>query len=324
MPSSQLFEELRALTAFSKVVETGSFRAAASALQLSPSLVSSYVAWLERHLGTTLVHRSTRAIAVTPRGTTLYGSSSGSIADMLALLHSTAADADLGAGELRVSLPVGLAFSPFQAALATFALQYPGIKLSVHYSDASADRGFDLVLCIGRPDGSAFKVRRLCALRRRLVASPDYLADREPPNHPRDLAHFDWLYLHPRARFAELRHRTLGVERVWGSERMHLDSVVALQRFACLGMGLAVVPHFLTAEDLEAGRVADVLPGWQPTSSEVFAFWPRSAPRAGLASRLVSHLAQTAEDFEQRVDAMLSESLAARGPTGDAGRRVTS
>ena len=314
MSPPYLFEELRGLTAFSKVVETGSFRAAASALRLSPSLVSSYVGWLEQHLGTALLHRSTRAIAVTPKGEALYAASSSSIAGMLALLDSTAAAADAGAGELRVSLPVGLAFSPFQDDLAVFARQYPGLRLSVHYSDASVDQGYDLILRISRPDRSGFKVRRLCALRRCLVASPDYLADRAPPAHPRDLSDWDWLYLHPRPRYAELRHSSLGVQRVWGPERMHLDSVVALQRFARLGMGLAVVPYFLAAEDLDAGTVVDALPGWQPLPSEVFAFWPRSAPRTGLASRLVAHLARTAEMFDQRVAAALVESRSVRGP----------
>jgi DNA-binding transcriptional LysR family regulator len=297
------FEHIRGLAAFVKVVEMGSFRRAAQALELSPSIVSHYVATLESRLGVSLLHRSTRAIAVTPKGDELYAACSASLSDMFKMLDATAAESGDAVGTLRISMPVGLVYSPLQFDLAGFARAHPAIALCVHYSDMRhtlVDEGYDLILRINRPDSSALKARKLFRLRESLVASPDYIANHPTPVHPRNLATWDWLYLESRPRMTEFRHPRHGVDQVWGPDRLQTDSIVGLYEFARIGMGLAVVPDFLMRSDLDSGRVVEVLPEWRPPATEVYALWPRSAPSAGLTARLISYLTSAATTFDAR------------------------
>jgi len=132
----------------------------------------------------------------------------------------------------------------------------------------------------------------LFQLKRKLVASPEYVARRTPPTEPRDLAGWDWIRLAsrpPRATFTGAGGRAVDVQL---RSRVTVDGGHALLKLAELGLGLAMVPAALAEREIVAGRVVEVLPSWRLEAHGVYAVWPANAPRAGLAHRLIDFLAK--------------------------------
>src|SRR5262245_62935400 len=115
-----MLDQLKALAVFAKVVECASFREAARALGLSPSVVSHHVAALERGLGQALLYRSTRRLALTPEGEALYGAARAMVDAAERGLDAAGAHGGEPAGSLRVTAPAMLAETEFCGDIAAF------------------------------------------------------------------------------------------------------------------------------------------------------------------------------------------------------------
>ncbi|KMN81531.1 LysR family transcriptional regulator, partial [Chromobacterium violaceum] len=120
-----MIDELRALAVFAKTTETGSFRAAARALGLAPSVVSHHVSQLESRLGVALLYRSTRRLSLTPDGQALYGHAQAMLQAAETGLNELAGRAIEPAGTLRLSLPAFFARGPLTTSLAAFSRCHP-------------------------------------------------------------------------------------------------------------------------------------------------------------------------------------------------------
>lgn len=287
-----MLDALRPLAVFAKTVETGSFRAAAAALGLSPSVVSHHVARLEARLGAALLYRSTRRLAPTRAGERLIGAARDMVAAAESGLDALAGEARRPAGRLVVTAPAVLTAGAFVDDLAAFAADHPGVALDVTFTDARQDviaGGIDLAIRMGRMADSSLKSVALGAARRVLVASPSYLAGRKKPRRPADLAAWDWLHLAPVPRRLVFRRAGASVA-VEYAPRLTADSAIALFRLAEAGLGLATGPDFLAAPAFRARRLVPVLPGWSLGAIGIHAVWPPQAPRLGLTRRLVDFL----------------------------------
>ncbi len=290
-----MLDQLRALGVFAKVVETGSFRGAARVLRLSPSVVSHHVSALEGRLGVALLYRTTRRLALTPEGERLYESASRMVECAENALAALDLDGDGLRGIIRLTAPIALGVGPLTASLAKFAALFPHIRLILHFTDTAKDLiadGYDLKIRMGWPEESSMEMRKLFALPRRLVASPDYIATRKRPLRPADLASWRWIHFEPRPRTVELSHPRHGVERVWGTDQITVDASPVMYRLAVYGAGLATLPNFMVDGAIAAGQLVEVLPQWRLPSPGVFAIWPRNAPKNGLTLKLIEHLAE--------------------------------
>jgi DNA-binding transcriptional LysR family regulator len=288
-----MLDQLRALGIFAKVIETGSFRGAARALSLSPSVVSHHVSALEGRLGVALLYRSTRQLALTPEGERLYKSASLMVATAEDALTALDSDGEVSQGIIRLTAPIALGIGPLTASLAKFASLFPHIRLVLHFTDTPKDLindGYDLKIRMGWPEESSMEMRKLFSVPRRLVASPDYIATHKRPLRPTDLASWRWIHFEPRPRTVELSHPRRGVEKVWGTDQITVDASPVMYRLAVYGAGLATLPNFMVDEAIAAGQLAEVLPQWRLPSPGVFAIWPRNAPRNGLTLKLIKHL----------------------------------
>ncbi|MBA4257424.1 MAG: LysR family transcriptional regulator [Polaromonas sp.] len=292
-----MLDQLRQIAIFAKAVDHGSFRGAAAALGLSPSVVSHHVAQLEQRLGTALLHRSTRKLALTPAGERLLGAAHSMLAAAEAGLQDISYRAEQPTGLLRVTAPAGLAQSPLTAQFAAFAQAQPGIQLFIDYTDLRRDLisdAFDVAIRVGRLDDSALKARKLFEVPRRLVATPGFLALHEPPDGPHDLAHWHWVEMttSPSRKMPFARDgRQETVER--GPSRVQVNNLNALVQMALAGIGLAIIPAFLAQPEIAAGRLQHVLPAWQVPSASVYAVWQANAPRDSLVRLFLDHLART-------------------------------
>src|SRR5262249_9382472 len=189
-------DKLSSLRAFVKVVEHGSFSEAARSLRLSRSAVSKYVIELEQELGVQLLNRTTRSAAPTENGRAYYERATAILADLEeADLAVTRLQAE-PRGLLRINAPMSFGTLHLGPAIVAFMERYPELQIQLTLSDEQIDavqEGFDVTLRIAELASSSLIARRLMGVRRVFCASPDYVARRGAPEHPKDLKNHDCL-----------------------------------------------------------------------------------------------------------------------------------
>ena len=289
--------DFEAWAVFAKVVEVGSFGRAADDLGLSKGTVSKAVGRLEARIGARLFNRTSRKLALTEAG---HAAKAGA-ARILAEGEAAEAQAVAGAAEPRglVRLAAPMTFGVMHVAplLPDFLRQHPAVSVDLHLSDAVVDLvggGFDIGLRIAALPDSSLRARRLCAIRRSLVATPAYLDRHGRPDHPDDLAHhaclgYAYLPTPDRWRFID----AAGAEAVivpGGQLRANNAEVLAPALRA--GLGLALQPDFMIWDDLEAGRLERVLPGWSPPPIALHLVTPPGDPRPARITALIGYLGQ--------------------------------
>jgi DNA-binding transcriptional LysR family regulator len=290
-----MFDQMRAMAVFWKVAETGSFRGAAKALGLSPSVVSHHVSSLEDQLGTALLYRSTRRLSLTDAGTALFEASGRMVAAAQDGLDAVRNNADQPFGRLRIAA-AGAVFQspPYFDHLMAFARTYPKAELKISFSDQKIDllgSAFDVALRIGWVEDSQYKARKLADLGRVLVASPEYLATKPVPRSVDDLSGWAWVKLEQIPINRQLVNSSGAVPQIDPRHVLEVDSVIALCSGARLGMGVAAVPRTLVAGDLRDGRLVALSPNWQLMPVGVYAVWPNNVAADGLPIRFVRFMA---------------------------------
>lgn len=288
-----MIDELRALAIFAKVIEAGSFRSAANALKLSPSVVSHHVAQLEERLGVALLYRSTRRLSLTHEGKKLFISAKAMLSAAEQGLNSIAYSAEEPTGKLNLTVPAMLTRSLLIDDIAEFAKMFPEVSLSINFSDTQQDlirEGIDLAIRMGNLKDSGLKSKRLFTMTRKLVASP-VLMDKHPsPQQPQDLFKWNWIGFKVRPHTKKLIHQSGKKFLIDFEPRIIVDSMDAVCQLAIAGLGLATPPAFLVAENIQQGSLVEPLPKWQPESIPVYAVWPPNVPKESLTFRLMTFL----------------------------------
>ncbi len=290
-----MIDQLRQMAIFARTIDHGSFRAAARAMRLSPSVVSHQISDLEKRLGTALIYRSTRSLSLTRDGERLLSSARAMIEAAENGLQSVSDQAREPSGELRLTMPAVLARSKLVEQIAGFTVANRKVQLTIDFSDSRKSLigdGFDLAIRMGWLKDSALIARKLSSVKRRLVAARSYLENRPRPASPADLNNWDWLELSPvrakQPKFQKAGHKTMSLKPV---SRISVNDAHALYQFARAGSGLAFIPDFLSEDDVAAGLMEYVLPDWQVEDIGIYAVWPQNAPKHGLTRYLVDHLA---------------------------------
>ncbi|OAN73541.1 transcriptional regulator [Jannaschia sp. EhC01] len=290
-----MIDHLKQMAIFARVVDEGSFRAAAKAIGLAPSRISETVSDLESYLGTTLLYRTTRKITLTSEGRIFYAR----VVDMLrsaeAGLNELNALSVEPVGALRISIPAFLTTGPLSNAVANFAKLHPNVAFSVSYTDHALDLiegGFDLNIRVGWLDDSAMMSRKLADGTRVLVAGADYARQRKTPERPSDLEDWDWIRYQQRADTTEFKSPSGKVESVTGQAQIEVDSIDAVYHFAIQNMGVTVLPSFLADRGIEAGALVPLLPDWSLRPLGIYAVWPDKSRRESLALLFIRFLAE--------------------------------
>jgi DNA-binding transcriptional LysR family regulator len=290
-----MLDQLRSLAVFAKVAELGSFRAAARALSLSPSVVSHHIGELERRLSLPLLYRSTRRIALTPDGEILVAAAREMVDAAERGLDAASGRSPAPRGALRLTVPAFLAETGLPRHLAAYAAKHPNVRLMVSFTDAPRDLlrdGLDLAIRVGKLDDSTHRTRKLAAMRRVLVASPRYVAARRPVAAPRDLATWDYVQLSSRP--AAITLASPGKAHpvsIAFTPRLSVDHAAALRELVIAGAGVAALPEAMVRADLAHGRLVEVLAGWQLPILGVYAIWPSTAQRATLTLGFLDFMA---------------------------------
>lgn len=290
-----MIDHLKQMAVFARVVDEGSFRAAAQDIGVSPSRISEMVSDLEHYLGVTLLNRTTRKIALTNEGRMFYGR----VVDMLrsaetGLNELNALSLD-PVGALRISLPAFLAGGPLTTAVASFTKLHPNVAFSVVYSDnrlGLVEDGFDMNVRVGWLDDSSMMSRKLADGQRVLVAGTDYAAKRPTPQRPKDLEDWNWIRYKNRADTTSFTSPLGDVESVTGNAQIEVDSIDALYHLALQDTGVTILPSFLAQQGEEAGKLVRLLPDWTLRPLGIYAVWPDKSRRESLTLLFVRYLAE--------------------------------
>ena len=290
-----MLDHLRQLAIFAKTVETGSFRAAAKAFNLSPSVVSHHVSKLEETLGVALIYRSTRKLSLTEAGEKL----SASAREMLAAAEDGLDEINAGslvpAGRLKLTAPAVLVHSGLIDRIAAFAAAYPKVDLDVSFTDVRRDiiaEGIDIAIRMGWLKDSSLKAKKVASEDRLLLAAPSYLKGRRQPKSPKDLENFQLVQLNGGMRQFVFKSRSGRKQSVHASPHILVDDAIALYRLVRAGAGIGILPRFVAADDLASGQISQILPNWYVEPLGIYAVWPPNTPRGGLTSRFVGFLDQ--------------------------------
>lgn len=242
------------MTCFARAVEMGSFSAAGRDLGLGQPNVSRYVAALEEHLQTRLLHRSTRKLALTPEGERYYAEVRRILDAVDESESSFRANVD-PSGLLRVACPTALAHAFVLPHVPAFLERYPGLSLDLQINDryvSLVDEGAELAIRIGHLEDSALRARRIGLFERVFVASKDYLAKRGVPVTPDDLRDHDCVIYTLLSSGATWRFRNTEVPV---SGRLRVNSPEAVRESVNAGLGIGHGPEWLFEEGLKNGNL---------------------------------------------------------------------
>lgn len=251
------------LRTFISILDEGSFAAAARRMGISRSLCSKYIADLEADLGARLLSRTTRAL----RPTTLGLEYSQHIREVLRRLDSAnemvRSASGHPSGALKIGAPAAYVHKVFHPHILRFMDAHPDIQMEMVLDDGVSDLiagGFDAVIRIGILEDSTLHARKLHEASIMLVASPEYLARQGTPESPAELPRHSCLH------YTNLRGSGTWPMRC-GKEMFHqkvqpvfsTNNTELLHSLAVGGKGIALLPHFTVAEDLQAGGLVALL-----------------------------------------------------------------
>lgn len=275
-------DQLKRMAIFAEVVATGSMTGAARQLGLTASAVSQQLRQLERELGVSLMHRSTRKLTLTEAGERYAAGCAAMVAAAREASEALARLRDAPEGELRLTAPVGFA-RHLGPALGPLLAAHPKLTLRLFIDDAPIDlieQRIDLALRVGgQLADSSLVARKLGDVAFVLVASPAYLARRGWPASPADLVHHDWLVLQPRSRPMVLFELT--PEGGGAPHTLRIDGRVtstnqnSLQQLCMAGLGVASMGRADIEPELREGSLVPVLPGWRLPDLGIYAVTPR-------------------------------------------------
>ena len=259
-----------------RVVDSGSFSAAARHLGVAPSSVSRQINELEEDLGAILFARTTRKLNLTEAGQLYYERASSIINDVD---EAKLALSQLGSpsGILRVTVPSGIGRELVVSAVPAFLDEYPAIKIVLSMTDQMVDivdAGIDVAIRVGRQQDSSFKARKIGESKRIVCASPEYLKKAGIPKTPADLeqhncvtwrdhpGHNTWAFRGPE-----------GVSKVRVSGSFFAKSADAIVAATVAGLGLSLLPDWNMGIELRQKQLCAVLTDYEasPAASPVYA-----------------------------------------------------
>jgi len=297
-------QSFESLEIFVRVVEKGSFSAAARALDLTPSAVSKQINRLENGLGARLFNRTTRSLRLTEVGTAFHERVRRILGD---LAEAEEAVANLGGearGLLRLNVPNAFALHHIAPLIPAYLAAHPQVRVDMLLNDRYVDmieEGYDVSIRVGELADSSLIARKLAENRRVACAAPAYLANCGPLREPSDLtAHNCLVYTY---RASRNDWRFIGpdgeeqVVRVSGN--LETNSAEALKSGVLDGLGIGLLPLWLVGEDLRDGRLVEIMPDFHTPDSAIYALY---APGRHLSPKVRSFVDFLAEQFRDRDD----------------------
>jgi DNA-binding transcriptional LysR family regulator len=292
-------QDLNDMVFFAEVAERGGFAAAGRALGIPKSRLSRRVAELEGRLGVQLLQRSTRQLSLTPAGE-LYLRHSVAMRDAAQAAAEAIAQVQTEPrGVVRITCPITLAQSGIGVLVSQFMLRYPAVQIEMRILNRAVDpieEGIDLALRV-RPvieDSTTLVAKQFATARGVLVASPDQLRRQGPVRTVDELARLDTVSQSAaNGRVNWCLEGPGGAQHTFQHQPRYLADDLLTLKFAVVeGVGASVLPDYMCKDDLEAGRLVEVLPGWGPPPGILHAVFPSRRALVPAIRKLIDFLAE--------------------------------
>ncbi|WP_430390704.1 LysR substrate-binding domain-containing protein [Dyella sp. 20L07] len=282
--------KLAGMEMFVRVVECGSFAAAAEISEVSATMVAKHIQAIEQRLGARLLHRTTRRQQLSDIGRLYYERCKHALAE-IELADASASELQANPrGLLRVVAPVSFGSHSIVPALADYMADHPDVRVDLTLDNGTPslmDDGFELGIRIGKVDEPGLVARPLKPYRRRMAAAPSYIDRHGLPKRPQQLSEHVCLGLsywrrHDQWRLLGPKGATCDVAVKGSFTANHGD---ALRTAALHGVGIVMQPEVVLADDLAAGRLLPVLPAWSLAPSPMYLVYAQDRrPTAKLRS----------------------------------------
>jgi DNA-binding transcriptional LysR family regulator len=289
-------DRLDAMQAFVRVIEKGSFSAVAKERGIGQPAVSKQISALEEELGTDLIHRTSRSIALTEAGRDFYESALRILDDFENAASRIGRGQTAPKGLIRVAVPPTFARLHMVSKLPAFFTAYPDITIEMSTSESPAtivEDGFDLAIHSGDLPDSTLIARRLGQTMTVLVATPQYIARYGAPGSPEDLSRFRSVV------FVERRSAQPGsfgsgqeVKRVTPTGVFRTGDIEQMRMGVLEHLGIAQAPAWLFATELREGAVVRLLTPFERTVP-ILAVRPASRRMSAKVRVFVEHLEKT-------------------------------
>jgi DNA-binding transcriptional LysR family regulator len=287
---------LNRLAYYAAVVDAGSFTAAAERLGVTKAVVSQQVA-LEQDVKTTLLARTTRSVRPTQAGLAFHVRCQAILREAEAAYEDLAQATAVPTGLLRLTAPFDYGTAVVTPAVTEFIRRYPGCEVAVTLSDRTLNLvsgQIDLAIHVGWLSDSGLQARRISGFRQLLVCASSLTAAVAGLQHPSAIADLPFVanaaLREPRQwRFARGLTERCDVDV---HPAVSIDATPAVHAAVLAGGGLSVLPDFLVAADLAAGRLIHVLPQWTLPDGGIHAVFPAARFRPTRVRAFVDLLTQ--------------------------------
>ncbi|NVJ04636.1 LysR family transcriptional regulator [Myxococcus sp. AM001] len=272
-------DDLKRMALFAEIARAGSLSAAARHLRISTSAVSQQLRILEESFGVILVRRSNRKLSLTDAGARFAAHCREMVEVAERAREQLSLARDMPAGELRISLPLGLA-RYVAPALEPLLARHASLKLRLEADDGLVDlidERIDLALRAGRMKDSSWVAQPLCHLHLGLCAAPGYLKKAGRPRTLEDLPGHEWL-----AAVADGRTLSFDLQGPAGTSRpvqvtprVSSNNQLTLHQMCAAGLGITRCILADVEDELRQGRLEVLLPEWRLSPLQLWAVTPR-------------------------------------------------
>ncbi|CAI8760003.1 MULTISPECIES: LysR substrate-binding domain-containing protein [Pseudomonas] len=298
-----MVEDLNTLYYFTQVVEHQGFAAAGRALDMPKSKLSRRIAELEERLGVRLLHRSSRHCSLTEIGQAYYQRCLAMRVEAESAAELIERNRSEPQGVVRISCPTALLNSWVGPMLTRYLLKYPLVELFIESTNRRVDlihEGFDIALRVRFPplEDTDMVMKVLGNSTQSVVGSPTFLPRLSTPASPADLSglpslhwgsaqrEYQWELFAGDGSSALIRH----------APRMVTDDLLALRHAAVAGIGIVHLPSVVVRDEIAAGQLVELVPGWAPRSGVIHAIFPS---RRGLLPSVRSLIDFLGEEFSR-------------------------
>ncbi|PZM12205.1 LysR family transcriptional regulator [Rhizobium tubonense] len=285
--------KIEGIAAFVAVAEAGSISEAARRLRLSKSVVSERLAEMERTLGATLLHRTTRKLTLTEDGIAFLERATRIVREIEDAASDMAERRGTLAGPLRIAAPVTFGRMHLGPALYPFLAEHPDIELSLDLDDRRVDPasdGYDAIVRHGAIADSRLVAWKLAKSRRVLTASPDYLARNGTPRSLAELDGHRGIFYTNRG-VADWRFQGPdGPVLIRARLGLRVNNGDMIRDAALAGLGIALLPAFIAGPAISAGLLTAIDVGFHPDDEFIYMAHPEGRHPSAKLRAIADHL----------------------------------
>ncbi len=259
---------------FVKVVESGSFSAAARLLQIPKTTVSAKIAALEKRLGVTLIQRTTRKLNITEAGQTYYRHCAVAVREVELGESQILASQENPTGVLKITAPPDVGHSILPKIVDRFLSEHPDVQIELIVTNRFVDligESVDLGIRAGELKDSTLVAKKFFDIESGLWASSQYLKKFGEPTHPKDLVKHQMIAMSVMK--GEAGRVTDGTQSfdVWANPKIRIDDAETIRAFVTSHQGIGWLPNFIAHSDSTAKKIHQILPSWKFIAK--FSFW---------------------------------------------------